>query len=574
MSLASKTLIILASATTANQLEDDIKECYDAKFLRFRGVPKGLIPISGKPALTWWYDCAKKKFKNIYIVSNAYNFKHFERWASGVDFPRENVLNSGLSVGVLSDIAFVHRVKNIQNNLVITSPEFLFDSQDASVSLLTLFEKAENFVYYNADQAPFAFGMSLQVVEGLDDHNEKNMETLPTKDPKRLCWQDELDLYIQVQSEAHIEHINDGPGTSLLTYVNRNISLRDYLDRWESCLDHQLKTEIQFQDAPVHTKAYARVGLMGNPSDGFHGKTMSLLISNFWAEVTLIPNNANEKEIEAITILPNPVSDPHKFSSIACLVGVSEIDGYDTGDRLLQACCKVFYTHCQANNIPICTNQGFQMMFETNIPRQVGLAGSSAIITALWKALSIFYGVTRAQIPLELQASLVLKVEQEELSIAAGLQDRVIQTYGGLVYMDFQREFMEQHGHGRYEQLDINLLPKLWLAYVADPEDSGKVHSTVKQRFLNGDQEIISAMKKFGAFTDQARESLERYDHKRFAELMSANFDLRRETYGDAVVGAANLRMIELAREHNCAAKFTGSGGAIVGMWSGDSANP
>lgn len=158
------------------------------------------------------------------------------------------------------------------------------------------------------------------------------------------------------------------------------------------------------------------------------GKTMSLLISNFWAEVTLIPNDPKQKELEAITILPNFVSDPHHFSSMECLVGVSEIDGYETGDRLLQACCKVFYSHCRDNRIDIDTRQGFRMMFETNIPRQVGLAGSSAIITALWKMLILFYGVTEKQIPLELQASLVLKVEQDELGIAAGLQDRVIQV--------------------------------------------------------------------------------------------------------------------------------------------------
>jgi glucuronokinase len=26
---------------------------------------------------------------------------------------------------------------------------------------------------------------------------------------------------------------------------------------------------------------------MGNPSDGFHGKTISLSIKNFWADVTI-----------------------------------------------------------------------------------------------------------------------------------------------------------------------------------------------------------------------------------------------------------------------------------------------
>ena len=30
-----------------------------------------------------------------------------------------------------------------------------------------------------------------------------------------------------------------------------------------------------------------RVGLMGNPSDGFYGKTIALSIENFWAEVTI-----------------------------------------------------------------------------------------------------------------------------------------------------------------------------------------------------------------------------------------------------------------------------------------------
>ncbi len=36
--------------------------------------------------------------------------------------------------------------------------------------------------------------------------------------------------------------------------------------------------------------------------------------------------------------------------------------------------------------------------------------------------------------------------------------------------------------------------------------------------------------------------------------------------YGDAVIGAPMLRMIELARSHGGYAKFPGSGGAVVGM--------
>ena len=39
-----------------------------------------------------------------------------------------------------------------------------------------------------------------------------------------------------------------------------------------------------------------------------------------------------------------------------------------------------------------------------------------------------------------------------------------------------------------------------------------------------------------------------------------------RSLYGSAALGGANLRMIELARRHGSAAKFPGSGGAIVGL--------
>ncbi len=43
---------------------------------------------------------------------------------------------------------------------------------------------------------------------------------------------------------------------------------------------------------------------------------------------------------------------------------------------------------------------------------------------------------------------LVLRAE-EELGITAGLQDRVVQVYGGVVYMDFAKGLMQQTGHGR-----------------------------------------------------------------------------------------------------------------------------
>jgi glucuronokinase len=48
--------------------------------------------------------------------------------------------------------------------------------------------------------------------------------------------------------------------------------------------------------------------------------------------------------------------------------------------------------------------------------------------------------------------------------------------------------------------------------------------------------------------------------------VMDENFDTRREIYGDAAVGEANLQMVNIARKHGSAVKFPGSGGAVIGL--------
>jgi len=56
---------------------------------------------------------------------------------------------------------------------------------------------------------------------------------------------------------------------------------------------------------------------------------------------------------------------------------------------------------------------------------------------------------------------LILGVEKVELGISAGLQDRVIQVYGGLVHMDFSCS----DPSARYTSFPVNLLPVTYLAY-------------------------------------------------------------------------------------------------------------
>jgi glucuronokinase len=310
----------------------------------------------------------------------------------------------------------------------------------------------------------------------------------------------------------------------------------------------------------VKQTTHARVGLLGNPSDGFGGKTIAMEIGNFHATATVW-------ESPRLQIIPHRTFDPFVFGSLQELREVASLDGYYGGTRLVYATCKHFLDYCIENGIGI-ADRNFTIEYDTTIPRQVGLGGSSAIVVAVLKSLMSFYGLDETDIPKPLQASMALAVEQDELGIQAGLQDRVVQVYGGLVYMDFSPHLFAAQGYGHYETLPVELVPPLYLAYVPySTMTSGTAHNPVRYRFSNGDPEVVSAMRQFAEFAEEGRQALLAGDHQALGKLMDNNFDLRRKVYGDDVIGPRNLEMIEIARSSRLPAKFPGSGGAVVGIY-------
>jgi glucuronokinase len=173
-----------------------------------------------------------------------------------------------------------------------------------------------------------------------------------------------------------------------------------------------------------------------------------------------------------------------------------------------------------------------------------------------------FYGVS---IPKHVQPNLILSVEVKELGIPAGLQDRVIQVFEGLVYMDFNQALIERQGYGHYEELDSRLLPPLYIAYRRDLAEGTEVfHNDIRGRFNRGEPAVVDAMKFWAGLADQVRELLLARRGAEIGPLLDANFDKRRELYQ---LGEGNIRMVETARAAGASAKFTGSGGAIVGTY-------
>ena len=307
----------------------------------------------------------------------------------------------------------------------------------------------------------------------------------------------------------------------------------------------------------IRKKAYPRVGLIGNPSDGYFGKTISFVFSNFHAQVVLY-------ETPELKILPH-TRDHSEFAGVADLVKDVNLYGYYGGIRLLKATIKRFCDYCRTQGHRL-HDVNFTIRYHSNIPHMVGLAGSSAIIVACMRALMEFYGVA---IPRSELAGLVLSVEKDELGISAGLQDRVVQVYEGLVYMNFDRATMESQGCGLYEEMDIGLLPPLYVAYRADlSEQSDVFHNDLRARFERGDPATLEAMRYWADLTDQAKAAIEKKRYEVLAALLNANFDRRAAL---CKIGAGNLRMVEAARSVGASAKFTGSGGAIVGVCESES---
>ncbi|XP_043717342.1 glucuronokinase 1-like [Telopea speciosissima] len=304
----------------------------------------------------------------------------------------------------------------------------------------------------------------------------------------------------------------------------------------------------------IEHKAYARVGFLGNPSDVYFGRTISFSLGNFFASVRLEPS-------DDLVISPHPRHDLVQFDSLDQMVDRLQNEGYYGGVRLLMALCKVFYNYCKDNNVDL-NGGNFTLSYDTNIPRQTGLSGSSAIVCAALNCLLDFHKV-RHLVKVEIRPNLILDAEKE-LGIVAGLQDRVAQVYGGLVYMDFSTEYMDDLGHGMYTPMDINVLPPLHLIYAENPSDSGKVHSTVRNRWLAGDEFIISSMREVANIALQGFTALIEKDYTRLAELINQNFDFRRQMFGDDALGSMNIEMVEVARSVGAASKFTGSGGAVI----------
>lgn len=303
----------------------------------------------------------------------------------------------------------------------------------------------------------------------------------------------------------------------------------------------------------IETYSYPRAAVIGNPSDGYYGKTIAFVFSNFGAHVKLYQTPQLEIKPQRLDITT--------YKNMEALVDDVNFAGYYGGMRLLKGMTKVFYEYCISNNINL-ASKNFTIQYNSNIPLRLGLAGSSAILSAYLKAMCLFYEV---YIPPAHFANLVLSVENIELGISAGLQDRVAQAFEKPVFMDFDKALMETQGYGNYQVLNADNFPNFYIAYRKNLSSGTEVvHNNLKARFDIGEEEVVQVMKRWAEITEEFKTALKYNDYNLMHDLINENFNLRKSLIQ---ISKGNIEMVDLARSVGACAKFTGSGGAIIGMY-------
>ncbi|MGC8846789.1 MAG: GHMP kinase, partial [Candidatus Hydrogenedens sp.] len=104
-----------------------------------------------------------------------------------------------------------------------------------------------------------------------------------------------------------------------------------------------------------------------------------------------------------------------------------------------------------------------------------------------------------------------------------------------------------------------------FIAYRKELSEGSEVfHNNVRQRWLDGDPEVHQAMHDFAEYAQTFRDLLWAGKKEEVGIWMDKNFDRRKTIYN---LDPRQVRLVDVARAVGAHAQFTGSGGAIVGIY-------
>lgn len=292
----------------------------------------------------------------------------------------------------------------------------------------------------------------------------------------------------------------------------------------------------------VRVSAPARANLIGNPSDLYGGAVLSCSVP---LRARALLQDAQELELQAGDDVLR-VRDPADLDPRG--------DVFDIARSVLR----------HLGELPRCS-----IRLETDIPRQSGLGGSTALQVALLRGLWTWLDRDGSRYEL---AEAARDVERKGLGIRCGYVDQYMSAFGGLRYVDLRGKQTEpaERLYATVEDLvpETTALPALpfVLAFTGVRHHSGRVHAPIRERWERGETAVVQAYERMVSIALEGKAAFLRADWVRFGRLMDENHGIQQRLGG---TGEADDRLVEAARSAGAlGAKLAGAGhgGTIVAL--------
>jgi len=204
---------------------------------------------------------------------------------------------------------------------------------------------------------------------------------------------------------------------------------------------------------------------------------------------------------------------------------------------------------------------GMRLEMSTEVAVQAGMGGSAALIVAAVGALDRWFGWSLHPWAL---AETARKVEYRTLGVLCGFQDAHMAVFGGLNLIDCRgKASLEQSEDEPLVTVEL-LSPycgevPLIAAHTGVKHHSGDVHRSPRERWLEGDREVVEGYEEVARLARLGKRALLERDWKRLGALMNENHRIVAALGGS---GPANERLIGAARSAGAyGAKLAGAGG-------------
>lgn len=288
----------------------------------------------------------------------------------------------------------------------------------------------------------------------------------------------------------------------------------------------------------------ARAGLVGNPSDGYGGAVLATVLPSLAAEVVARP-------------FPGVRIGTRTWPSIAAWrVHVAE-RGHGNGARLISAALWTLLDHLE-DEAP---RAGVAIEWSTHVPRAVGLAGSSALAVGAIDTVAAHWGLALDR---RVLAALALRSERDVLGIAAGWQDRVVQSFGRTVLVD--AAVTEVVDGVEVPEVREVVTPAvavpLLVAWSTDAaSDSGVYHAPLRARR----EAVAGPMGDLAALARAAADAWERGAVDEVGAAMDAGWRIRQR---HMPLRGDHAALVDVVRSAGLPATTPGSGGSVVALCS------